>query len=76
MDKPISEVQPLFRLVVDEKPPSGSVWMVNQYGAGFAGYWYPECGAAAWCPLPKLTPEQKARLRELEAQGIDVTRVM
>lgn len=74
MKTPISEVEPACHLIVDGKPPSGSIWMISRHGAGFAGHWFDGCGAAAWSPLPKMPPEMKARLLELESQGIDVTR--
>lgn len=71
----LAELRPVFRLVVDELPPIGTkIWMVTQYGNGFAGDYHKEYGIVAWCPLPKLTPEQKRRLKAMEGAGIDPTR--
>lgn len=70
----IAELRPEFRLIVDEVPPLGTkLWMVTRHGAGFAGAYHPEYGVIAWCPLPKLTPEQKRRLRGMKDADIDPT---
>jgi hypothetical protein len=71
--KPKSEVRPACHLIVDGKPPTEQVWLINRYGAGCRGYWYPDGGFVAWAALPKMSAEQKVRLNELERQGIDVT---
>lgn len=74
-EKPhIAEVEPACRLVHDHPPPIASVWLISKYGAGCRGVYYPEGGFVAWAPLPKMTPEQKQRLAEIEAQGLDPTR--
>ena len=74
--KPLSEVRPACHLIVDGKPPTERVWLINRYGAGCQGYWYPDGGFVAWSPLPKMTKEQKAKLDELEKQGVDLTEPM
>lgn len=71
----LSEEQPAIRLVVDERPPTGAkVWMIGAAGTGFVGSWHPEYQVVGWCPLPKMTVEQKTRLRQLMAEGIDITK--
>ena len=69
-----AEIEPACRLVHDDPPPIASVWLISKYGAGCRGVYYPEGGFVAWAPLPKMTPEQKQRLAEIEAQGLDPTR--
>lgn len=65
-NKPLTEVAPVCRLCVDQLPPLGEqVWLITKYGAGFRGLYHPEYEVVAWAPLPKLTKEQKQRLREL-----------
>lgn len=72
-----AELNPACRLIVDEPAPYATkVWLVTEYGRGFAGEYYPECGAVAWAPLPKLSTEQKARLAQLRADGVDPTRAL
>lgn len=75
MDKHMSEISPKLRLVVDEGPPPPGVrvWCVSMYGVGFASSYHPEYAIVAWCPLPKFTPEQKARMKALETAGIELT---
>jgi hypothetical protein len=55
-------------LIVDEKPPLASkVWLITRFGNGFAGcYDKNDITVVAWSPLPKLTPEQKQRLAEMD----------
>lgn len=73
----IAELNPACRLVMDELPPkSHKVWLITEFGTGFAGEYYPECGAVAWAPLPKLSTDQKARLAQLRAAGGDPTRAL
>jgi len=72
-----AELNPACRLIVDEPAPYATkVWLVTEYGRGFAGEYYPECGAVAWAPLPKLSAGQKARLAQLRANGADPTRAL
>jgi len=73
----LAELNPACRLIVDEPAPyETKVWLITEYGRGFAGEHYPECGAVAWAPLPKLSTEQKARLAQLRADGVDPTRAL
>lgn len=63
--KPMTELEPQCRLCMDEMPPLGrDVWLITRYGNGFRGAFHPEYGAVAWAPIPKLTEEQKTRLRD------------
>lgn len=72
---PESEVRPSCHLIVDKAPPKGKkIWQISQWGVGVARPYDPAYGTVAWSPLPKLTPEQKARLQALEAAGVDVTK--
>ena len=65
----VAELAPIPRLIVDEKPPIGKkIWLITKYGNGFAGtYDKHDMTVVAWCPLPKLTDEQKQRLTEMDA---------
>ena len=73
----LAELNPACRLIVDEPAPHATkVWLITEYGRGFAGEYYPECGAVAWAPLPKLSADQKARLSQLRAKGTDPTRTL
>ena len=66
----LAELAPVPRLVMDEPAPVGTrIWLITEFGTGYAGMWHPECGAVAWCPLPKITDEQKCRLRAMRASG-------
>lgn len=66
--KYFAELGPIPRLIVDEKPPLATkVWLVTKYGNGYAGcYDKTDPTIVAWCPLPKLSPEQKRRLNDAE----------
>lgn len=71
----LAELQPACRLIVDEMPPYATkVWLISAYGRGFSGEYYRECNAVAWAPLPKLSAEQKARIAQLQKDGVDCTR--
>jgi hypothetical protein len=63
--KPISEIQPSCRLIVDEKPPIGKdVWLISKYGHGYRGRWDKDDDSiVAWAPLPRLTSDQKETIR-------------
>ena len=64
--KPMTEERPSCRLCADELPPTGEqVWLITKYGNGFRGLYHPEYEIVAWSPVPKLTNNQKARLREM-----------
>lgn len=78
MKKHLSEVRPALRLVVDEGPPPPGmrVWCVSLWGCGFSSHWHPEFGIVAWCPLPAFTAEQNQRLATLQAEGVDVTKLL
>lgn len=70
--RPLSEVQPKLRLCCEEPAPKNvRIYLVSEHGAGFIGQWYDECGAVAWCPLPKLTPEQKRKLENGHKSVLD-----
>lgn len=74
MDRYLSELRPELKLVVDEVPPLGTkIWMVTEFGTGFAGDYHPAFHVVAWCGLPKLTPDQKKRLQAMRTSGIDPT---
>lgn len=63
------------RLIVDELPPPVTkIWLINQWGVGFAGEYHETLQVEAWGPLPALTPEQKRRLAALRGAGHDTTR--
>ena len=68
----IAELAPIPRLIEDEKPPLATkVWLITKYGNGYAGMWDKnDTTIYAWCPLPKLTPEQKRRLLAMDAANI------
>jgi len=72
--RPLSEVTPECRLIVDGLPPLGKrVWLISRNGAGFVGQYHPEYEVIAWSPLPKLQPDQKIRLAELTKAGVNLT---
>jgi hypothetical protein len=64
--KYLAELGPIPRLIEDEKPPLATkIWLISKYGNGYAGCWdKTDKTIVAWSPLPKLTPEQKQRIRE------------
>jgi len=73
-NKYLSELRPELKLIVDQLPPMGTkIWMVSEHGCGFSGDYHPGFGVVAWCGLPKLTPEQKKRLRGMKESGINPT---
>ncbi len=73
----LAELNPACRLIVDEPAPYATkVWLITEFGRGFAGEYYDECRAVAWAPLPKLSTDQKARLAQLRANGADPTRAL
>lgn len=66
--------QPEWTLIYDEPAPIGkTVHLLMEYGGCIKGVWYSECGAIAWRSLPKLSAEQKRRIKALRAEGYDVT---
>lgn len=62
----VAELAPVPRLIEDEKPPlAKKIWIITIYGVGYAGtYDKTDKTQFAWCPLPKLTPEQKVIQKE------------
>ena len=64
--KHLAELRPTPRLIEDEKPPLATkVWIITIYGVGYAGtYDKTDKTQFAWCPLPKLTHEQKVIQKE------------
>jgi hypothetical protein len=63
---PVTELAPTWRLCIDEPAPIGrKLLLLNRIGAGVIGTYYREGEFVAWCPMPKLTPAQKARLKAL-----------
>lgn len=74
MIKYLAELHPEPRLVVDVPPPKATkIWCISEHGTGFASHWHPEYGIVAWCPLPKMTPEQKRRLKTMREMNINPT---
>lgn len=70
----LAELTPHLKLVVDEPAPIGrKIYQVTKHGHGFLGDYHREYEVVAWCGMPKFTPEQKRRLAEMEAAGIDPT---
>jgi hypothetical protein len=70
----LKEHHPGARFVIDERPPIGKrIWMVTQWGNGFAGDYNPEYKVVWWSYLPALTPEQSRRKMALGAAGVDLT---
>lgn len=67
-----AELAPIPRLVIDERPPlAKKIWLITKYGTGYAGTWDKnDSTIVAWCPLPKLRPEDKRRLLAMEAAKI------
>lgn len=65
----IAEVAPVLRSINDDPPPIGTkVWIVTLYGSGYAGtYDKQDDTQVFWCPLPKMTPEQKRLLLARQA---------
>lgn len=65
--KPISEVTPMCRLIIHEKPPIGKdVWLITKYGHGYRGrYDRDDNTVVAWSPLPKLTEKQRKIIDDL-----------
>ena len=71
-----AEFKPELRLVIDEAPPLGTkIWLVNVWGTGVDGQFYEGGKFIAWAPLPKFSPEQKARIEALQQAGVDLTQV-
>ena len=66
-EKYMAELAPVPRLIIDELPPKGTkVWLISRYGFGYAREYRKDYkGIIAWCPLPKLTDEQKNRLKSI-----------
>ena len=63
---PVTELDPTWRLCIDEPAPIGrKLWLLNRLGIAVAGIWYRDGEFVAWCPMAKLTPAQKARLKAL-----------
>lgn len=59
-----SELRPEYRLVQDENPPLGTkLLLLCPTGVAVIGHFEEGLGYLAWAPLPKLTAEQKERLR-------------
>lgn len=67
----LAELGPIPRLVIDERPPIGTkLWMITKFGNGYVGtYDKTDPHVVAWCPLPKLTKEQKQRLQEQDGEA-------
>lgn len=58
--KYLAELAPMYRLIVDELPPLNTkLIFLNEYGHAIISDYHREYGFVAWCPLPKLTTEQK-----------------
>lgn len=62
----ISELGPIYRLIVDHPPPQGvKVILKTLYGGAVIGQYYAGGNFVAWAPLPKFLPEQKERLKKV-----------
>jgi len=62
-EKYIAEHQPEYRLQQEEPAPLNTkLIFLTPYGSAVVGHWYSGCEFIAWCPLPKLTLEQKIKL--------------
>lgn len=71
--KPLTQLNPELKLIIDERPPRGQkIYGITYAGVGVLTDYLPEYRLIAWMPLPKLTKEQKVRLRTLQAQGISI----
>lgn len=70
----LAELNPQFRLIVDELPPLGTkILMRTLWGPLIIGPYHPEYQIVAWMPLPKFQPEQRRRLDAMVAAGVDPT---
>ena len=71
-EKYIAEVAPIWKMQEDEPAPLGTKCIfMTPYGSAVIGNWYVGCGFIAWCALPKLLPEQKARVaRYLDGERV------
>jgi len=57
--------EPKLKLVMDEKPPMAcKLYMVSIYGTGILGDYHPELQIVGWMELPKLSKDQRRRLKE------------
>lgn len=64
--KHLAELAPLWRMQSEEPAPLGTKCIfMTPYGSAVIGHWYTGCGFVCWCPLPKLTSEQKRKVQEV-----------
>ena len=53
----------MWRMQEDEPAPLATKCIfMTPYGSAVIGHWYVGCEFICWCPLPKLTDDQKARV--------------
>lgn len=72
----LAELDPQWRLVMDEMPPKATkVLLRTLHGGAIIGDWYEDGGFVAWMPLPKFNPAQRRRIDATVAAGLDVTRL-
>ena len=66
MTRYLAELAPIPHLIAYKLPPAATdVWLITRYGTGYRGrYDAQNTDVVAWCALPKLTDEQKERLRK------------
>lgn len=59
----IAELQPSWRMQFEVPAPLATKCLfMTQYGSAVVGHWYTGCEFVAWCPLPRLSAEQKAKI--------------
>lgn len=63
MEKYAAEFRPEWRLQFEEPAPLATkVLLLTSWQSAIIGHWYEEGDFLAWCPLPKLAPEQHEKI--------------
>lgn len=71
----IVETYPEWILCMDQMPPTGAkIHMRSIHGNLFDGAYHPEYGVVAWRAMPRFTDEQRRRLDDAVAKGLDPTK--